>query len=275
MDEQDIIVKINRLKERVKEIVLNIQGLKKQLEKSEISLEGFREKKSILENELRNILHNISQLKENIQIQIKPQANIPITKEKAESSRKLLREIQFADEAKELMYFFQTDFEESITRARVYLSITLEDHFVIGVDFSNYPQRPILEIPSEIIKIFNGDKDLFLSNLPTYMNWDPENPKRIFELVTEIETVLINSFSADLNTILKKSVEYVEQAKKTLEKMTQEAKAALSRKEYDKAIQLYYSIIEMSYDIQDYERAEFFTKRLNDILKSINKDNSN
>ena len=57
-------------------------------------------------------------------------------------------------------------------------------------------------------------------------------------MATEIETVLINVFSADIDSILKKSVEYVDEAKQNLEKLMKDIKTAASNKNYEKAIEL-------------------------------------
>ncbi len=272
MNNEELLAKIYKLKDRVKEIVSNIQALKSKLEREEIPPEDFRDRKSILEDELRKILHNISLVKEKVQIQ-----DLPKVKEKDQViqsekdvklsiSQQIYKEVQIAIEAKELMYFFQCDFEGSITKAKVYLSITLEKHFIIGVDFTSYPQKPKLDAPSPIQELFGGEEN-FLHNISSYVKWDINNPNRIYQLVTEIETVLINKFSADMDTILKKSVEFVDQVKKRLNKAILEAQAEIHMKNFDKAIELHYLIVDLAYDIQDYEKAKIYTHQLNILLK--------
>ncbi|MHA1147774.1 MAG: hypothetical protein ACTSR8_05975 [Promethearchaeota archaeon] len=294
MNDEEILGKINRLKSRVKEIVQSIQELKKTLERGEISLEDFKINKNALEEELRGILQKISQIKETSQIQqtLKPkeetQLEIPKishqlrqTEIKHEEERppeiKVIpkqiitsdiidKEIQVAREANELMYFFQISFVDSITVADVYLSITLEDHFIFRIDYTNFPSKPTIKIPPTILKLYDNDENKFFDELTTYKYWDPNNPRKIYELVTDIETVLINLFGADLETILEESKKFSEQAK-SIEEMVELTETAIINKNYEKATELLYAIIDQAYNLEDYASAKKYTKRLNEVLK--------
>ncbi|MHA1291741.1 MAG: hypothetical protein ACTSQJ_03620 [Promethearchaeota archaeon] len=119
MSDDEVLFQIERLKARVKEIVSHIQYSKKQLEKSELSLEEFRAKKDALEQELRLILRNISRLKESIQFSqsIEKQLQLQFIQEEREISEK----------ATTLMYYFQSEFEELVNKANIYLSGFLGD----------------------------------------------------------------------------------------------------------------------------------------------------
>ncbi len=294
MNEQQLLDQINELKIRVKEIVLEIQGLKGQLEQSSITLDEFKSQKSILEDELRGILEQIADIKEKTGFKLQPRAKVepihvkteptlekvgvpeptlikveipePVI-EKIETAELIDREIQIAGEAKDLMYYFQTEFIDSISQVLVYLSITLDDHFVIGIDFNDYPERPKLKVPPEVLELFSNSEKGFYSDISTYTNWDSEQPSRIYELATEIETVLINVFSADIDSLLKKSVEYVDVAKDKLKKLIKDVKIAAINKNYEKAIEICYVIIDTAYEVQDYDTAKVYTSKLNEFIK--------
>jgi hypothetical protein len=89
-----------------------------------------------------------------------------------------------ADEAEQLMNEFQTELVDgSISRMRIYLSITIEKHYVLGIDFSNYPSKAPLVTLQEDVKKITGDP----STLETMKNWDPQKPPHIIDVIREIE----------------------------------------------------------------------------------------
>ena len=288
MSEQQLLEKINKLKIRIKEIVIDIQGIKGQLERSAISLEEFRAQKTLLEEELRNILHQIAEIKEETEFKRIPSEEKASIQEKEEptitekestkieeglldvevsTSELVDKEILIAGEAKDLMYYFQTEFIESVSTAKIYLSITLEDHFIVGINFNKYPERPILEIPTKALELFNNDLLKFYASLPIYLNWDRENPGRIYELATEIETVLINVHNADVNTILQKSVELIDKKKEKLENLIKSVKISSKNKDYKRATELCYSIIDLASELQDYDTTNTYTNKLYKFIK--------
>ena len=284
LSEEEILKNIQQLKLRVKEIVITIQNLKKQLEQGAIHLDEFKSNKITLENELREILQQIAQVKEKtiIKPRVKEPAPVkeapPIEKEEAppiekevvevkeETSQLIDKEVQFASEAKDLMYYFQTEFIDSITNALVYLSITLDEHFIIGIDFTAYPEKPKLNIPAKIIQLFDGDINKFWEKAISYSNWNSDTPKRIYELIIEIESILISIFQADVKTIEKKSVEYIQKSKKSIQDLLKEAQDELDKRNFQNAINKYSRIIDISYDINDDEGVKIYTDRLNEIL---------
>jgi hypothetical protein len=288
MSEQQLLEKINKLKIRIKEIVIDIQGIKGQLERSAISLDEFRAQKTVLEEELRKILKQIAEIKEETEFKITPseeKTSIQIKEEptqieeestqieegppdvEASTSELVDKEILIAGEAKDLMYYFQTEFIESVSNAKIYLSITLKDHFIVGINFYKYPERPILDIPTKVLELFNNDLLKFYARLPVYLNWDRENPGRIYELATEIETVLINVYNADVNTILQKSVELIDKKKERLDTLIKSVKLSSKNKDYERAAELCYSIIDLASELQNYDTTETYTRKLNKFIK--------
>ncbi len=121
----------------------------------------------------------------------------------------LKRETQIAEEAEALHINFQTEFQESMTRANIYLSITTEHHFIIGINFSNYPERPVLDIPPEIFELFDNDEEKFINNIPSYINWDSDNPERIIKIIGEIEIALMKKCRTKTGEIEKKPIDII------------------------------------------------------------------
>ncbi|MGV9199239.1 MAG: hypothetical protein ACOC4M_10505, partial [Promethearchaeia archaeon] len=78
--------------------------------------------------------------------------------------------------------------EGMVFHLKIFLSISLTHHYTIFVEFSNYPEKPKLEV-SELLQE-ELDKDLN-ELLYIYRNWDSKVPPHIIEIVREIEAVLM------------------------------------------------------------------------------------
>lgn len=120
MTNEEILTEINLLKSEVHDTIKSIQSLKTQLEQSRIPFNEFKQKKTLLEEHLRNLLKQIAQLKESVQFEVK----IERTQE-SEAGK-----LTISKETEELMYYFQTEFEEFVNKAKVYLSGTVDDIFL-------------------------------------------------------------------------------------------------------------------------------------------------
>jgi len=68
----------------------------------------------------------------------------------------------------------------------VYLTITLQKTFIIGIDFNNYPKKPNITFPEEIINLL-GEPD---KNIELLKKWNPKSPPHIVEIIREIESKL-------------------------------------------------------------------------------------
>jgi len=112
----------------------------------------------------------------------------------------------------------------------------------------------------------------FYQKIPSYRNWNPNSPKQIYELVTEIETVLINEYQADLASIEKASLEYVNETQGMIDNLIKKASTELQVKNIDGVIEIYKSIIDLSYEIKDFKLVSEYTKRLDEILKIVRKE---
>lgn len=94
------------------------------------------------------------------------------------------RDALLALEAQNLMNEYQTEIVDgSISRMRIYLSITIDKHFVLGVDFTNYPLTPPLITMQQEVKSIVGATE----ELDTLKNWDQNHPHHVTEIVREIE----------------------------------------------------------------------------------------
>jgi ubiquitin-protein ligase len=68
----------------------------------------------------------------------------------------------------------------------VYITITLSKTFIISINFTKYPQKPIILVPEEVKNIF-GDPN---ASIETLKKWDPKNPKHIVDILHELEKKL-------------------------------------------------------------------------------------
>ncbi len=68
----------------------------------------------------------------------------------------------------------------------VYITITLAKTFIIAVDFTRYPEKPILSFPEEVINIL-GDLN---KTLETLKKWSSKKPLHIIDILHELEIKL-------------------------------------------------------------------------------------
>ena len=236
--EESAPIGIKALKQKVKEIIREVKGLKADLEKGLISLEDFREKKDKLENILRRILEKISQYKDKGTPEQKIDANI-------------------AEQANKLMYEFQTDFLDKISRAQVYISASLDDHFIFEIDFSNYPGKPKL-IDPEIIRRKISILP-FETKISRLMNWGPENAPNVVEIFYEVENILLNIIQGkaiDKSSFNQDHIDKIQER----QKLKIFADIEMEAKKFDKAIELYKKIVEISTELEDHDNVKKYSK---------------
>ncbi|MFX1325211.1 MAG: hypothetical protein ACFE8N_09645, partial [Promethearchaeota archaeon] len=68
----------------------------------------------------------------------------------------------------------------------IYLTITLTKTFIIRIDFTRFPEKPIISFPEEIEKLLENPH----KELSTLRNWDPKNPFHIIDFLHELEKIL-------------------------------------------------------------------------------------
>ncbi|MHA1872155.1 MAG: hypothetical protein ACTSXF_14510, partial [Promethearchaeota archaeon] len=104
-------------------------------------------------------------------------------------------DLTLSTEAALLQQEYAMDYvDSSISKVEIYLTITIEQTFIIIIDFSNYPKRPIIELP-EGVKSILGDVN---TSLDTLKKWKESNPPHIVDIVRELERKLW--FLSDLET---------------------------------------------------------------------------
>ncbi len=242
---EHVSTEISALKKKVKEIIADVNALKSQLEKREISLEEFKSKKEILENELRGILEKISQYKE-------------------KGTKETKHDAFIAEEAKRLMFEFQTEFSDYISKPKVYLSASLIDHFIFEVDFTNYPNKPLLRTPDSLQKLFTVP---FETKLSTLNNWSPQNPPHITEIFYEIENIFAKIFQSENLNEPDLNLRY---ARKVLQrwKLLTAAEFEKEIQNFPKAIELYQQVVQLSYDLEDFEQANKYARIIAQLKKN-------
>ena len=235
------------LKLQVKVVFVKVNSLKVQLKNREITLEEFKTKKEVLENQLRDILGQISKYKEKGTVETK-------------------RDAIFAEEANRLMYEFQTEFSEMISKPTVFISASLEDHFTIDIDFSNYPERPTVTFPNMLHKLFSVPID---TKFDILNNWDPQNPRHMTEIFYEIERLLLNIFKSDeieetnLNQV---RIQKILQRRKFLES----AQYEMELKNIQNAVDLYQRVVKLSYELEDFEKAKKYAEKIAELKDKWN-----
>ncbi|MFX1450570.1 MAG: ubiquitin-conjugating enzyme E2 [Promethearchaeota archaeon] len=105
-------------------------------------------------------------------------------KEKSDVSEDIDRDATLAEEMTLLMNEFQTEIVEGIiSRIRVYLAISEQLNFIVGIDFSNFPVKPLLTVQDELKAIINPD------DLDSMKNW--KQGMHIVEIFRELEQKLV------------------------------------------------------------------------------------
>lgn len=86
-------------------------------------------------------------------------------------------------EYQEISQLYNVDMMDGlVSKNKVYVYSNVNQYHEIQIDYSNYPEKPVIKLPGEI--------DDILSLSTTYKNWNKENPARIVDLVTDLEQLL-------------------------------------------------------------------------------------
>jgi ubiquitin-protein ligase len=84
------------------------------------------------------------------------------------------------------------------TDVNVYMTITITKTFIVQINFSNYPEKPIITFPSEVTEIL-GDPYHSLEKL---RKWNVKKPPHIVDILFELDNKL--RFIQDIETEAKK-----------------------------------------------------------------------
>ncbi|MHA1291899.1 MAG: hypothetical protein ACTSQJ_04425 [Promethearchaeota archaeon] len=72
------------------------------------------------------------------------------------------------------------------TDINVYITITLTKTFIVSIDFTNYPEKPIFNFPEEIKALLGNP----YQTLKTLKSWNPKKAPHIVDVLRELETKL-------------------------------------------------------------------------------------
>ncbi|MHA1327882.1 MAG: hypothetical protein ACTSRH_11240 [Promethearchaeota archaeon] len=79
---------------------------------------------------------------------------------------------------------------------KVYLTITLTETFLIEIDFTKYPEKPLLKFPMELQNFLKMSPD----DLDVLKSWDKSDPPHVVEILHELETRLFSLSKIELET---------------------------------------------------------------------------
>ncbi|MHA1232296.1 MAG: hypothetical protein ACTSRP_14905 [Candidatus Helarchaeota archaeon] len=93
-----------------------------------------------------------------------------------------------ATQAQQIMNEFQVELVDGIiSRLKIYLDVSLTDHYIVGIDFSAYPnEKPLLTVQESVKKLIGDPNEV----LNTLKNWDSSNPPSVLDVIRELETIL-------------------------------------------------------------------------------------
>ena len=102
----------------------------------------------------------------------------------------LSREELIIQEFKDVVAEFPCDMiKNTASNINVFLSRSLEEHFIVNINFKNYPEKPKISFPKDLKKILGKPDDALL----TIANWNSEFPPKIIEVLRELESYIIQS----------------------------------------------------------------------------------
>ena len=101
-----------------------------------------------------------------------------------------------ANELSFLMNEFQVEMvEESISRVRIYITASVELNFIIGIDFTLYPKKPLLTVQEELKQILDPE------DLSSMKDWK-EGSSHIVDIVRQLEGELVSASKKKLQARL-------------------------------------------------------------------------
>lgn len=93
------------------------------------------------------------------------------------------------NESQDVMQNYTAEFVDGIiSKLKVFLSISIQHHYEVVVDFSNYPDKPTIALPEGL----REDLGKPVEDLMYFTkNWDPTLPAHVVEVVRELEAFLL------------------------------------------------------------------------------------
>ncbi len=98
------------------------------------------------------------------------------------------------NEAEEIKKMYNADYiEDEVAKLEIFLDLAATHSYRVVLDFRNYPERPILELPEHLVKEMGAPIEQISYFLK---NWDIKVPAHPYELIQELEKILLK-YKAD------------------------------------------------------------------------------
>lgn len=234
-------------KRRLFDAVLELQGqvekLKSETEARRISQSEFESRKINLKEIVRKLSYELNY--------IKTQLNV-----KTESEKRVLDQLNL------LCRHFQTKIDDYTGLATVFLSLSLDLHFEIDVDCSEYPNTPYIFIPQALLDYYEGD---LLSELKLLQKWSSKKPPNIVDIFLEMERKLVELFrdrgesNLDRRDLLARRRKFIKSAR-----------LAENNGNFDTALADYRNALAISEILDDKPNYEKYKKKILEVETHIN-----
>ena len=102
-----------------------------------------------------------------------------------------------ANELTYLMNEFQVEMVEgSISRVRIYITASVELNFIIGIDFTLYPKKPLLTVQEELKQVLDPE------TLSSIKDWKEDGSSHVVDIVRQLESELVSTSKKKLQARL-------------------------------------------------------------------------
>lgn len=236
--------KISELIESIEKLETECKGFKEDLTAKKLDKEAFEGKKVNFLEEIKKVSYKIKQLKD-------------LLGTRNQIEQLVIRELNSLSEQ------FQTEVDEDTGIATVFLEPSLETHFEIDVDCSQYPDPPYLFIP-KVMDDFLGHE--FILNLKALKSWSRKKPSHLVDIFKELEEKSV--------TFFQKKEEGMDDREKMAKrrKLIELARNAEQAGNTAEALDLYQGVCELSKDLKDKVTYLRFKKKIEELKKNGKKE---
>lgn len=128
------------------------------------------------------------------------------------------RDARLKDQLDKITMEYSVDYQQNFAEVSIYLTVSLESTFIIKINYINYPERPTIELPSDLRSIIPDP----YSDLKVLRNWNASNPPEVVEVIRELESKLwsLNDIEMQIKKIFGEFEAYYLSDSKTAVKVT-------------------------------------------------------
>ena len=121
----------------------------------------------------------------------------PVPEETSDDSSYQDTDSLLANELTYLMNEFQVDIVEGvISRVRIYVTVSVELNFIIGIDYTLYPKKPLLTVQEELKQSLDPE------TLDAVKGWKEDGSSHVVDIVRELESKLVSESKKQLQARL-------------------------------------------------------------------------